>query len=644
MANKILDIPFLSRSSDSDFCCRDGEIDSFEGCTITDDSFPAASSGDSSSENSGLFRYQKNFIPEIPPVPEISFVLKRAHLSGWHVSPDAYPSKTLSSASSPTEDSGNAAREVLSEFNNDAARSNLFTSPFFAIAAWRLANRMLVSPSSPVFLIPNSSSPLVVVSSSPDSVVTEFKVIASLGKLLWKISLPESLREWAGKIHSLEIMVSAPLPLYDPDKAFIYERRISCDSFSQFLDSSMQKSAETAVCDETFGDAWKPVPVSSADYQEIVSRHSFFTVASLSFEKILTADSFSEVESNHGNLHDVYRSVPYLPSYAMLSLKKSRGAVAYRDKKILWGLEMQSPDFVSFDRATAVRADDTSARWIFHPDPACREYQWRDSSGILRKVPLRPHPYLYGAYYWAGLSAALPAALPADNVVARNEKFETGKIWFSHTSEPPVFNDAGLQDLHCGEIIAVCRAFRSSGLVATVSPTLYIFTGLGLFLFKESASGIFTDAGLIAGYILNSPESLQILPQGIRFTTVAGECVMVSGTSVKAFSTSSSASSSPEKVILRLTGNQFRFISRPLKLSSAGDFKCVKRVFLRGYFEPSEISVTVSGSRDMRSWIVIGRRSGGATVVMNKFRCRFFRIEVEGSSSGSLHGLTLLQY
>ena len=559
MKERIYTIPFRSRSNSGDFTCPDGEIHSLSGAYLSGALTSEPSSGDD--PNSSSPGYIKDFIPSVPPPPEVTFALKRETLAGWHPYPEAYPAQTMNCGTPSPESWGKVAQQLLARFRTDVLSQNLFAAPVLATAAWRLKTGALVSPSHPVKLTPDTEAPVVSATESPDNEELTLRVAAALGKIHWRLSLPETLREFSGVIESLEILVSRPLALYDPDQPMIYGKRVTSSNKTICLDSAGIPT-EQPVCTDTLPFAWTPAPPSPHLKDSHISQlKDFYTVASMPLAGLKPSGSFTELPFTCGTLHDAFASESYSPSFGMQSLKGAAGALPFKGRTILWQPVVES-------------------------NPP-------------RKL--------------------------------------SSSIWVSEKSDPPVFPDFGLQDLECGEIIAICRAFRSSGLVATVAPTLYVFTSEGIFLFKETSTGKFTDAGLIARYQLSSPDSVFMLPTGVLFTTTSGETIILSGTKAQNLSSEATESSGGKTVTIVSQGGEIKVITRPLKLSGAGNFKRMLKIFLRGQFLPARITLKIYGSRNMRQWMLLGQREGGSVVCMNPVRCRFFRVEVSGNpDAGSI--------
>lgn len=651
MKEKYFDLPFKSRSMESDFNCKDGELDSFEGLSpvFGSESDDAPEENPGSDADAMLPGYTLDYRPSIPDPPEISFSLVESVLKGWQVSVDSYPAMTVATDDTTIEGMGKMAARLLSRFKADARDRNLFTSPFLAIAVWKLESGAFVSPSLPVMLIPNSSRPAVAATAGLENTESEFRITAASGKLFSRISLPESLREWTGKIESLEIMVSRQMRLYDEDNGMVFGKRVTCDSFSLMMDPSTGISTEKAVCMETLSQGWKPAEAPwSVKESTPAGLHTFFTVASIPLEELRPSESFTEVKFNCGTLSECYSAAGYIPSYAMLSFKRAAGAIPFKGRVLAWGPQLEFPDYAALPKSMGNYSEDLQPRWIFHPDPKATEYRYTDNRGRRHKLPLRRHPALYGAFYWRGFSAIQEEDhLAAGAQEERRIESLPTYLWISDKSEMPVFEDARLGDLECGVLKGMCRAFRSSGLVATTVPTLYVFSSEGIYLYKENSSGDFVDAGLVAKYILPDISKLEILPKGVRFSTSSGEVILLTGSSVKVLTTGTGIESSQKSVniTLRATGENMRISTRPLKLSGASVIKYLRKIFLRGNFESADVSVYVYGSLDLRNWTLIGRRNNGCVVFLSRIGCRFFRIVIEGKpvAGAEYDGLSLLE-
>ena len=277
MDKKIYDIPFRRPSSLSDFACKDGEIECADNVTLTP--------SDGSSSATGNLPLPSH---SLPPEPDISFGIVRDVLHGWHIAPDMYPSKTLA-ASAPSMDYWNkAAAKLLSQFHTDALSRNLFVAPFFVMAAWKTFDGNYHSPTHPVLLTPNSEAPLIATDGDTSASELELKVEGAVTTLYCIFKTDEKLRDWVGKIESLEIFVSEPIHYYDTSDALLPFKRLSTDSFGIFLDPDSGDFSQSRICSQTLPLAWKAKTFIKTKPEEL----SYFLFASVPLSEVDTMTSW----------------------------------------------------------------------------------------------------------------------------------------------------------------------------------------------------------------------------------------------------------------------------------------------------------------------------------------------------------------
>lgn len=99
----------------------------------------------------------------------------------------------------------------------------------------------------------------------------------------------------------------------------------------------------------------------------------------------------------------------------------------------------------------------------------------------------------------------------------------------------------------------------------------------------------------------------------------------------------------PSPLIIEGAGEAVSFCTRPLKLSGAGELKCIRRVSLRGSYTPGNLRIRVYGSRDMLRWWRISEKEGGTMAMLPRSPFRFYKVSVEGIllTGERLEGITL---
>ena len=189
--------------------------------------------------------------------------------------------------------------------------------------------------------------------------------------------------------------------------------------------------------------------------------------------------------------------------------------------------------------------------------------------------------------------------------VVRDSYRMPSALWRGKKGNGMLLPDSLLMNLDVERVVAVCRAFRASGLVATTSPTLYLFSSEGVFLLKEMDDGSLRDAGLMGAYVLRDASSFRVEGRMVVFVTDTGKTMTIDGTVIRETGGGESGSVSDGDVTVVRgdgSGKRVELTTRPLKLGDAETLKRVMSVSLRGVFAGDSISMVISGSRDLHDW------------------------------------------
>lgn len=677
MKTKYLSIPFRRITSLNDTTCHDGEIAAANGVEISDSSsIPTidnenpgngSNNGNPSvdNENTGngsnteypsygnSFTFEKDYSPSLPPAPDIQFSLLKTTLPGWHIHCDILPAMTVESDVKTSSAWGDKAMETLAVFRQSAMETNLFTEPFLVMAAWRTIDGHHLMPTPPVLMIPNSG-PLMVAGSVDFAIQSmEMKIVAAVCRLQYKLRRDERLREWSDRLTHLDILMSKPLSLFNPKGIMGIARQKVSDCFTHSTHPDSGEAGEQPVSVDRYPQTWiAPLSSGYSLMTDLISIGGFHIVSEIPFAKLMDMKEFGDVEFNRGNIVDVLAGKEIQPDFSQLSKVTAKGKTEFSGRSTLFDLTLSTPAYESLEKSCALVSDYNtySPRWIFHPDPDATEFCFTSPSGQRLSIPLSKHPSLYGSYFYGGLASVCLSPGATDSISnGIKTKNIPSAVWRSVKGNGLVLTDKLLMKLDVGRVIAVCRAFRASGLVATTAPTAYAFTDEGVFLIKEQDDGTFRDAGLITGYILKDIDSLILLPNGVKFTTSGNQTVSIVGTSIKNLSGETSSSTSVaggSPVTLLGTGSEACIETRPLKLNDPEGLKRIRKVTLRGVFQPKEVEMSLYGSRDLQKWFLIGKRKGGAEVAPPDSLFRFFKVGVKTvlQESDSLHALGVVLY
>lgn len=482
-------------------------------------------------------------------LPIVEFALQPAVVAGWHNHPDINPSIKIEAPKTKDTDGWRAkASEALSKFLKTADAAHLAVSPFLALSALRLTDGSHILPSSPVLLLPNTSAPNL---EGPDDLSVDsmtLSITAKAGRLRCRVAIEPGLLALSDRIEALDIFISAPLPLYDAAAPLL---------------ASHRAAGSTAPL------SWLTTPLTDSEFTaRLLSTVSFRMISSIPLKELPDYASFTDVNFNVPELTDVAEVSAFKPDFLQHQSITAATGCSFSGRLTLADLTLTlpapppaatlmphensslSPAAVEIEsvkqgltlHASAfnpthpnVNLSDTNLpKWIFIPDPDARKIIFITSSATYI-FPFKRHPLLNGAFYWCGategcgladspgvkkLSVPLPTPLPA-KYLNRDSYRLPGAIWRSAKGSTLRFPDGLLMNPETDRVIALCRAFRASGLVATTSPTAYLFTTRGIYLLKEMDDGTLRDAGLIANYILSSPSTLISSGTTLYFTAIS---------------------------------------------------------------------------------------------------------------------------
>lgn len=589
---------FKQHSNNGSFSCANGEIESVVNArlipvttTADDSSVPDPDSYVSPAEliNPGEALEQLNQLSS-RLLPIVEFSLKPDTVSGWHNHPDNYPSIEVDAPKSKdAEGWATRAASALDKLQQDATRHHLFIEPFFALCALRLTDGSHILPSSPVLLIPNATAPTVEGSDNFDLDSMSMTIPLKTCRLRCRLTLPEGLTEWSNhnttseiRVAAIDIFISSAIPLYHHNEPLLPVHRASGSTLPQsWLPTVLTDDEFTSylLSVSTFRMV-STIPLVSADFFDVD-----FNVPTLPELKTLSAyiPDFLQHQginaatgcriSGHTTLCNLTLTLPAVPPLAtMMESKESTDALQSQLTAVAAEMEVSSQLTAvatemevckngvtlhssrynpTHPKVTLSESD--FPKWLFVPDTDARQLTLVTSSATF-VVPLRRHPLLNGSYYWSGtlgytelsstgvkiFATTLPTQLHTSSN-SENSVRDTYRlpntIWRSKKDCDVYFPDRLLMHLDVGRVIAVCRAFRASGLVATTAPTAYLFTTHGIYLLKEMNNGELRDAGLIANYLLDTPDSITVSGRTLYFTTVSGKRMVISGTTIKPVST-----------------------------------------------------------------------------------------------------------
>ena len=174
-------------------------------------------------------------------------------------------------------------------------------------------------------------------------------------------------------------------------------------------------------------------------------------------------------------------------------------------------------------------------RWLWYPDPSAYMMMLQAGSRTL-VVPLKPHPSLNGAYWFAGLGAS-PSIENADpdSSVLPDTAPALSKVYISEATNPFVFPAAGIVTVGSGTVMALSSAVKALSQGQFGQFPLYAFTSEGVWAMEVSSSGAYSARQPISRDVCVNPAGITQTDSAVLFPTDRG-IMLISGSQTQCIS------------------------------------------------------------------------------------------------------------
>lgn len=155
------------------------------------------------------------------------------------------------------------------------------------------------------------------------------------------------------------------------------------------------------------------------------------------------------------------------------------------------------------------------------------------------EVPLQPHPFLNGAYYFGGWEDMEPtgAYTPVESPMADRIVEVPNKIYTSQVNNPFFFPTTGINTIGTGKILGICAAVKALSQGQFGQFPLYAFSTDGVWALEVSSTGGYSAKQPITREICINSESITQMDSAVLFTTNRG-IMLLSGSQVTCISDS----------------------------------------------------------------------------------------------------------
>lgn len=161
-------------------------------------------------------------------------------------------------------------------------------------------------------------------------------------------------------------------------------------------------------------------------------------------------------------------------------------------------------------------------RYLFYPNPSATHITIAHG-GQQMKIPLTPHPILYGAYALLSNSSRYPTAETTPPRSENNTLIPLpNKIYTSDVNNPFVFPATGINTVGAGHILRLASATKALSQGQFGQFPLYAFTDEGVWALEVTEKGTYRTKQPITRDVCISPESITQIDNAVLFATERG--------------------------------------------------------------------------------------------------------------------------
>lgn len=171
--------------------------------------------------------------------------------------------------------------------------------------------------------------------------------------------------------------------------------------------------------------------------------------------------------------------------------------------------------------------------FFFYPDVGAYKAVF-SVSGTCYEVPLEPHSFLNGAFYFGGWENATQlSSLPAKSSDLTVEL--PNKLYTSEVNNPFLFPVTGITTVGAGTILGISAAAKALSQGQFGQFPLYAFTDEGVWALETGTSGSFVARQPITRDVCVNPEGITQIDSAVLFPTARG-IMLISGSQTQCIS------------------------------------------------------------------------------------------------------------
>lgn len=181
-------------------------------------------------------------------------------------------------------------------------------------------------------------------------------------------------------------------------------------------------------------------------------------------------------------------------------------------------------------------------RWVYYPDANAYKMQIQFSNGESYTIPLTPHDFLNGAYYYGSFNVdPRPPIDTEDSALTEYEQKASliiprhNAIYTSEVNNPLYFPILGINTVGDGRIIGLCSAAKALSQGQFGQFPLYAFTDEGVWAMELNTTGFYSARQPITRDVCINPDAITQIDSSALFPTHRG-IMMISGSVTQSIS------------------------------------------------------------------------------------------------------------
>lgn len=211
----------------------------------------------------------------------------------------------------------------------------------------------------------------------------------------------------------------------------------------------------------------------------------------------------------------------------------SMRVVYQKDGKTLVASDYHANSFVELSKYSVDSFLNYPPRFLYIPDPDAKQLEIviHPQAGEAKKIilPLTPHDFLNGAYYFRDFEISingddpLPETVELGNADYELPTIQRGNlIYTSEVNNPFIFNAASVATVGSRAVLALSTAAKALSQGQFGQFPLYAFTDQGVWALEVSSTGVYSARQPITRDVCINPESVTQIDSAVLFATDRG--------------------------------------------------------------------------------------------------------------------------